>query len=258
MVTFWCTALAIVLAITAIVTHEAAHGVALRQAGFGIDEVAIGIPAFPRLVLPPSPRRPFRLTISPWLVWAYVKPACEMEELEALPYRQGTWFYGAGIAVNLVEGLALAAAAHAAAGTWIPAAWYAAAAVVVWVFRRQVVMFAVPVAGLAGMAVVFWELARDLQTGQSGGVAGIWTILLVRGPVAALYAGAIVALSLALLNMIPLMPLDGGRIAVAAVRRVFGDRGARVFARAGLIGVAVLFAAAFASDAGYLLRIFGA
>jgi regulator of sigma E protease len=82
----------------------------------------------------------------------------------------------------------------------------------------------------------------------------VGTVGIVRASAAALRVGlpyylelvALVSMSLALLNLLPLLPLDGGHIAVSiieAVRRRALPR--EVYERASLVGIALVLFVAF-------------
>jgi membrane-associated protease RseP (regulator of RpoE activity) len=246
MIIAW-TALAVFLSLGVICAHEAGHWLAFRDAGIGIRRVGIGLPFFP-------PRFTFRtrwgieVGVTPWLLGAWVEPDASPEQVSALPFRLAAWTSGAGVIVNLAAAAGILAAAAAVQGYWLAAVIYVAAAAVIWTVRRYLVL-AVPLLGAAITVWATWLLAGDLRTGKSGGVAGLPSLLVSHTPAAALTTAAVVSVGVSLINMIPLLPMDGGHIARAAILAWRGQRAAdRFAARSALAGLLLAVALPLLTD----------
>lgn len=247
------TALAVVLSLGVISAHEAGHGLAFRSAGIRIKKVGIGLPFFP-------PRFTFRtrwgvdVGVTPWLLGAWVEPDATPEQVSALPFRVSAWTAGAGVIVNLIAAAGLLAVAAAVDGRWLGAVIYAAAAAVIFAVRRYLAL-AVPLLGAAITVLVAWLLAGDLRTGQSGGVVALPSLLVSHTPAAAITTAAVVSVALSLVNMIPLLPMDGGHIVRAGLLAWRGKKAAdRFAARSALFGLALAVVLPLLTDILHLAR----
>lgn len=246
------TSVAAIATLAVLATHEAGHALALRRYGVPIVEAGLGLPFGPRITLKPTRRRPFRLSISLLLVGAYVTPDSDhMERLEALPYTDQAWYAGAGIAVNAVTGAALFAILRAVEHQWIPAAIFGGIAAVIVAAPRVFCAYIVPALALPVTAL----LAKTLTTsiGQPSGPVGVARLLHVSSPSNALWAAALVAVNLALFNIFPIYPLDGGRIASALVQRWAGRNASKVFQGGSALLMLGLLAYIVGDDAWWLI-----
>jgi membrane-associated protease RseP (regulator of RpoE activity) len=246
------TAATVVMYVALLAAHEMSHALALRQYGIPISEAGLGLPFAPRLLLKPTPRRPFALSISIWLFAAYVTPdEAHEKRLMALPYRDKAWFYGAGVVANAVIGTGLIATILAVQGSWLRALLWAAVTAALWIGRRWFVAYAVPILALPLMALFAWSLVAS--AGEPAGFVGMATVLAVPSGLVAIKTVAVVSLALAMLNMLPFYPFDGGRICGEVVHRWGGERGKDVFEIAGISLVLGLFAYSMISDVVWLL-----
>lgn len=170
----WST-VAAVLAYAGVVAHEAAHAVAFRRAGVRVAEIGFGAPFPPRITLEPTPRRPFALALSVWLVGAYVRPhEDDRERLHGLPYGDRAWINGSGIVVNLVLGLAMVVPVAVVGGRWGTAAVASGVAVLLWAVRRVFVAYVVPVLVLPVLGLFVWltfDIYSRSKSEFTGGLA---------------------------------------------------------------------------------------
>lgn len=247
----WTTATAI-LVLLALAVHEIAHAVVLRGYGVPIDEAGLGLPFPPRIVLRPTRRRHFRLSFSPWLIGAYVSfPEKHIGTINALPYRDRAWYAGAGITANLVSAGALWVIVDVITGRWQRALIIIAVTVAIVVWRKHVTAYLYPALGLPALALLAWSLADTF--GQPQGPVGFVQLAISHTPMDALIMGWAVSLSIALLNLIPLYPFDGGRIADYVIGGWFGDRIAGKFRVGTGVCALALLIYAFGSDFGWLV-----
>lgn len=241
------TVVAVSLLLIALGTHEAAHALALRRFGIPISEAGLGLPFAPRIVLPPTARRSFRLSLSIWLVGAYVTPHPDHEHrIRSLSYRDHAWYAGAGIVANIVMAGLLTFGEALWDGRFVTALASAAITASMWFGRRAFAAYVLPVLSLAVLVALIWSVVRTV--GQPQGVVGIARAVTVSSPRAAIEAGRTLALSLGLLNMVPIFPLDGGRIGALVVQRWIGTRADALFRRVGAAAAVVLVGYSTLSD----------
>lgn len=231
------TTLAVVLFILCVIVHEAAHAYALHQVGFTIKAAGLGLPLWPRLKLKPTARRPYSISVSPWIIAAYVQARDEDEEkIKKLSYWDQAWFSGAGVVANLAVGGMLVGVVLAIQGHIVPAFGWAGMGLLVWWAGRFVTAVMVPVVALGVFGLIIYTTVTttaQLVTGtgdpQMSGVLGIGKFLTVSTPLDALKVAALMSISLGLINMLPLRPFDGGRICGDLVRRWWGATAERVY-----------------------------
>ncbi len=97
-----------------------------------------------------------------------------------------------------------------------------------------------PVAGPIGIAIQIGEVFRD------------------RGPVLTLYVAGILSANLAVVNILPFPPLDGGRMLMITLKRIFGTRiTLRAEQLTYLVGFVFLFAFIIWVSGFDLVRLFG-
>lgn len=223
------TTVAVILVLLALATHEAAHALALRKLGFHIVEAGLGLPLPPRIVLPATSRIPFRLSLSPWLLGAYVEPDPKQQKaIDALPYIDRAWYSGAGVIANFITGGSIAAALFLANGRWVMSMMFTVGVVVLYLLRRYVAAYLLPVLGIPVLLWLGYLLTKNV--GQPQGPVGLGMDLVVSTPYHAIIVGGLaVSLALGIMNMIPIYPFDGGRIMDAALSRLFGAQSASVF-----------------------------
>lgn len=248
------TTVAVALVLLALAAHEAAHALVLRKLGFRIVEAGLGIPLPPRIVLPASRRIPFRLSLSPWLVGAYVTPdPAQQGAIDALPYRDVAWYSGAGVIVNLVSGGAFLAVLDVVNGRWVAFAICLGVTAALCVARRCVAAYVLPFVGVPVMLWLGYSLVKSV--GAPEGPVGVGALLVVSTPYQAILAGGMaVPLGVGILNTIPLYPFDGGRIMDAALSRLLGVRAASVFRVASSVLAGCLVAYSMLSDVVWLVR----
>lgn len=242
-------ALALVIALlTAVIIHEAAHAVAMNKAGFRVTQAGLGLPAAPRLRFQ---WRGVEWSASIWLLGAYVgTSADDAQRLEKLPYHDRAWILNAGIVANLVSGFALLAAGLTLEGHLMGAAIASGLAVVVWAARRPVASLLLPALAIPSLILLAVSLASILFAGDGRiGYAGMSDLVPAGFTLVDLVvlAGQI-SVALALLNMVPIGPLDNARVCAPIIEKVAGATARRWFDRVGLGTLVVLTLASISSD----------
>lgn len=254
MTTVWWTVVAVACLALTIIVHEAAHAIVLRSLGIRVVEFGIGMFA-PRLRFA-LPRSDVTVSVSPWLLGAYVRPDPAQEhQMRVLSYRDSTWYAGAGIVVNLVLGGALLAVIALFDGRTLHALITGACTALVWWFRRWFCSYVLPVLGVPILVWTVFMLAHGLgePQGPVGAVDMVTTELMNVSPVHAISVLGALSVAIGVINILPLYPLDGGRIASAALQRLIGTRAADIFQDATVVLSLGLMVYAVASDVWWLI-----
>lgn len=218
----------VVLVIFLIMAHEAGHFVAMRKRGVKVLELTIGIPV-PYLTYnfrwSRFPDTLFR--ISPLLFLAYVKPENGRTLMESLSYRDQAIISGAGVTVNFFMAVLLLMAGatlkHLADRDLL---WHVAnsgaylfVAFLIFVFRGWLCRL-MPFLGTVFFIVLIGMIFKDPSGTVNGPVGTVKIITDYSISLAsALTLGGGISLSLGILNMLPLLPMDGGHITRALLKR---------------------------------------
>jgi membrane-associated protease RseP (regulator of RpoE activity) len=256
-------ALAVLLIILSIAAHEFGHACAMKSIDVRFDEAGLGIP-IPRvpclrLSFKRNGKPPLILCLHPLMLGAYVKvPADEQAKLDALPYKDKAFIFGAGILANLIfAGVLLTGANFAYFGFTIVAMltdtrFIVTAGITLFLilFPKFFCRYLVPVLGLAMLGLVIWAVLNDPLKSLAGPIGiGKMVANFSVSIMMAVNMGAIVSLALATCNALPFYPLDGGLIAGCILQKSgAGPRVMRVFRIAGITAFVLLVAAAFSID----------
>lgn len=214
-------AFGILVLIIALILHEAGHAVAMTRRGVEIKAVGLGLPFSKKLRLTLRSRfLPYPFVITPFLLGAYVQPTEKgMEQLKQLSYKDQAVCYTAGIIVNIVSGalvLGVVAMMYQVTGydEWGRAGWIAViagvTALVFVVFRRAVSQI-LPLLSVTVLVLLVYLLVGSLNS-VGGPVAVVEMVTSGSDIRESLWVGGIMSLNLAFLNMLPIVPLDGGRV----------------------------------------------
>lgn len=227
--TIFSSVLAILGFIGVIAAHEIGHAVVLRKLGYPIKEIGLGLPFGPRIVLKPTPKREYALSLSPFLVMAYVRPEEEdHDKIESGPYKDYAWFSGVGIIVNVAIGAELLAIYRFIQGDHKKAAILLAVALITVIARKFIVRYVVPAIAVPIAVLIFWSISKSVidwlnrVPSQHSDKAFVVQFLIVDTPLKALAAVGAISLVLGIANALPMRPLDGGRICQAVVTHWLG------------------------------------
>lgn len=223
-----------------ILVHESGHFLAARMLGLPVKRFSVGLG-------PTVWRRTWRgvelrLGVVPVAGYVMLNYKGQREYL-ALPLHRRILFSLAGPAANLVMAVFLALALSLAQ---VPVTWYS-------VFVGPVVL---TYHLFSGIFSSFLELF-----GQSQSVSGVLGIVaeggryMGSGLVESLYFGLVISLNLAFLNLLPVPPLDGGRILLDVMQRL-SRRSTRLYIPLSLAGVVVVIALMIYATAQDISRYF--
>jgi membrane-associated protease RseP (regulator of RpoE activity) len=277
-------ALAILFFVLAVAIHELGHAWAMREAGIKVERLGIGLPLQPNLVIRSNFLRRifgarFRLSISPWILGAYVKPYGQVEIHDRkVSLREDVYISGAGPIANIImlflfsavlilleNDLGTKGAMHYYFGIqfvgygWVIASGFFVAAVLTWVFRKWIALYLLlPI----GVYVVYKTI--DIMMGMSFGtlVASSGGLVLISEIASkttsvrdAVYFGMTINFLLAFTNLLPFHPFDGGRITTSLLRKVT-SKGAAYIQRVGMLLVYTLIIFCLYADGVRLLNYF--
>lgn len=254
MTTFAVIAVSVLIALAA---HEAAHAVVMHRLGVRINQAGLGLPLSPVLTIPPRGRRTFALTLSPWLVAAYVHPhPDDHKKLEQLPYRDQAWAYNAGIVVNLTLGLAVGGVMRLVLDGTVRGLVMLGLAAAVWFGQRLVCAYVLPALAVPVLVWVGYLLAQTWSQGETGAGFSSMGGLLEPGVAGAVGMFAALNLSIGVMNMLPLMPLDNSKVLEMVLRQWMRMRGRALTAyrTSGAIAMLGLLLLSFGTDAWVLAR----
>ena len=193
-----------------LMVHELGHAIEMRNKGIPIESLGIGLDIWvlPSVEFPIGFFPDATFKISPLLLGAHVTPTEEGGQLmEQLPYSEFSSIVGMGVWVNLMVGLFflsivfLTSARRKENRSRIVLTL--SLLVLLGIGRGIFVSYLIPVLGILMLVYVVINY-KDLR----GPLGAIRELLKVR--ITAVIAG--ISISLGLLNMVPLFPLDGGRI----------------------------------------------
>lgn len=223
-------AIFIALLVVALVAHELNHGLKMRRYGIQIAEVGLGflIPGLRRFSISIRTSS-FVFKINPILLGAYVEPV-DKKAIKALPYSQQAHIAGAGPIANLMMASVLFFVLYILAWALMGFSWELVVRlfiailffIIFWKCSRVLSVYVFPVLGLAVAGFLIWSLIT-FGVGESL-IGPIGIVQLGKSAVnisEILVLGFAISLGLGLINLLPIIPLDGGRILLALIERVF-------------------------------------
>ncbi len=237
--------------LSALVIHEAAHGIVLHKLGFPLKEAGIGMPLGPQLRIKKNRRVPFDLTLSMIPVMAYVMPKPEdADRLDALSYRDKTWYLNVGIVSNLLLGAGLIGATALIDRKWLIAAGAAAVTAVIWTARRLIAAYLLPALSIPALGFIVWSMVGyNFSIDHTGfGLAAMASDVPSGMNLASvLWFIAAVNIAIAVLNATPIFG-DNGKVVHALLTRWTTPKIARVYEIGAITAVFAVFAVAILSD----------
>lgn len=238
------TLLTVVLVVVIFVGHEAGHFVAMRRQGIEVPSAGFGFITGTTITLKKSPWGLKKINLGYVPLGAYVLPSDEgQEKLDKLPYGAYSWCLGAGVWANVMIGFGLMVSANLIMHSWTRALIEFGILVVLW-FGRKVFAYIVPYLGVAALALTVWAYIAQ----PTAGWVEFGTAMHSTGLVKTLTDGAAVSLGMGAFNMIPMTPLDGGKMARHLLRGRVSERADNILVWTGVALVLSTFVYGFLID----------
>ena len=251
--------LTVILCLLAITFHELGHAYAMYRCGVPIERIGLlGIP----VKGVPFLKKDFtlnggitRFEIHPLIIGAFVKP--KDESLESQGTLNKVYIFGAGPLVNILY----AAVLFSISGIRIPTAtlwgqeiwllgWMPAIAIVTFLFFKPLCRFVVPMLGMVMLVSLALTLLSENIQNAVGGPLTIIKILIngyTKMEPFGVFGGAFIAgifsLLIGLTNMLPFVPMDGGRIFHAYLEKISQYAGQWFFKFSFVLFLALVFLA---------------
>lgn len=255
-----------------LVIHEAAHAIAMRRYGVEIKEAGLGIPIPGFIFRFRVPWLSFPLTLSPILLGAYVEPTPRgNQQTNALPYRERALIFGAGVLGNVLVGSLLTIIALfifkdlGEPAVYIRLIAMTAIALVIVRFSKLFCSIGIPILGLAFVGLLLYTLIPGLienfqESALHGGAPADKDPILI-GPIGITHEATTlktaievfrlavaISFGIGIFNMLPLLPLDGGRIFGMIIERVLGKQALPLFGLVSIVAIVTLIFLIFAGD----------
>jgi len=242
-----------------IVVHELGHAMAMRQYNIPIESIAFGIklPKIPSLATWKS-KKYFpgaRIEINHIPLFAYVMPKWQaLEKMENLPYNQAAIVFGTGVLNNIFFFLIMTMAStltddiSQGALDWGLQLIILCLIALLWIFRRFFCKYLIPFFGIIMLVLIAFLIYKD-PSGSVGGPITIGKIIAEKSiSLSSLFQiTAIISLSVAIFNMLPISPLDGGKI-ISARLRTISNKLNTYYEYTGYVLTAVLVGLALGND----------
>lgn len=259
--------LSVILGIASVSAHELGHYCAMRRYGVAVKAVALfGIPAkwLPRFRWKVGDED---WSVSPLLpIGAFVMPRQETN-VAALPFWDQVHVYANGATANLAFTATLAGIGFSArivegggdpVGALLPTICGVTLAAIVWKLQRYVpalFIAAAPFLAFLILKSIFSVSPPEALDAGAGGPVALGSLLSkARHLSDALMLPALVSLNLAAFNLLPIPPLDGGQILLAATKKVAGEKAAEALLIFGALGILALMVYALGLDVARIVK----
>ena len=215
-------ALTILLIVLSIFCHEYGHLWAMHKYGIKVKKMGIGLPLSFLTLKIQHPKICFGvpLYLSPLVLLGYVQPEDE-EYLAQLNTEKQLHIDGMGILMNIIFSACMSILASRNITTSVLSAIIA---IVVLVFNKEICKYILPVLSLSTIVfvpIIFVNTVRLVpDAGHSTSVQVSSVFALITGYQEALLMASLISIGLAAINILPLVPLDGGKI-ISIVGRIW-------------------------------------
>ncbi len=218
--------LSIVLFALSISVHELGHAFAMRH--YGVKLRSICLLGFGQTI--------FKFTLPHWFgntpvliklfpIGAFVEPSEEgSEKIEGLKYSEYVHIYGAGIIANCLYSGALLLISALISGFVEKELVIAMILIIIGLFPRYSSHLIIPVGLFIAFVISFIAIDSPAKiVNDSGSFISIVEMMQGRSNnlVEVTKFGAILSFSVAIFNVLPLIPLDGGRIFLRLLKNIF-------------------------------------
>jgi Zn-dependent protease len=221
------TMLTAVAVLLSVVAHEMMHAVAVHRLAVDTPRAGLGFfwPRWRVGTLRWWGQRT-EVFVSPWLLGAWVSSDSSPEaraKLDAARWRDFAWFCGAGVWINTVLGFVFLGLAAGMVGHPLLFVAFACTAVVVAALGDRFTAYVAPLLWPAAVASLVWGMVATLGdvaagNGQPLGLVGIARLLVAHDLHDLVALVGVINVGLAVSNMLPFMPLDGGQMFTRLLR----------------------------------------
>lgn len=249
-------ALGIFIIIFSIIIHELAHAVEMRRNGILIKEIGLGIP-IPKITFSFFDKWFFscKISISPLIIGAFVKPFSDEEEkIDRLPYNKLAVICGAGPWINLVFGSILLMAGKIIEPDYGFKLIYFVPVAALLLSKKIFSRYFSIIIGLIAMFYLSSSITDAIfgaakMSDTVGGPVALTRMVSQESInfVSAMVIGGFISISVGVFNLLPIGPLDGGRIMSALIRK-YNERASVVYNIAGYVVFGVLIILALSND----------
>lgn len=250
------TFLVITTIILSLVVHELGHAIEMKKRGIEIEEMGIGI-KIPWLALAfKSTYFDCPVYISPLLLGAYVKPTpAGKKTMEGLDYKDQAIIYGAGVWMNFSFTLFLLIISIFVKPLPMVGAIALSVCLVVILMKNFFCRYVILLIGIASLGLLAYIFVSAPIQETVGGPASVFrhaseAKTLAQGLVFSIF----ISLNLALINCLPFLPLDGGRILRALLLKWRLERTALAVSYIGVISMFAIVVVALINDIGSFVR----
>lgn len=221
-------AITLVLVIASMIAHELGRFFAMRSCGITVREIAIGLP----LSYVPKIRMRFRRILGrtsvvcyPVILGAYVLPTKRGQvRLASSSYRDAAYVYGMGPWASFAFGILLFFVSLVI--NECPFEYFVKTMVLAtgvlglfWLLRRIFCLIVIPLASVPLMMAMGYLVAQKPSESLMGPIGIGQTIAQHATSLdTAIFLAAVISISVGLMNILPLVPLDGGGIVEAWLR----------------------------------------
>jgi regulator of sigma E protease len=253
-------AISIAVVMTLVFIHELGHAALMRKYAIPIKSIAVGLGPLLWSRHWSYFNAPLELRLLPF--GGYVQPdQAYRKKMDRLPWLNSIDILGAGVHINLLAGfvlIAYAAPFHKGVPSmnWgLLAFTFAYASCLAHEKIRKWLSVLMPFVGVIGIYLLIREIMRlPLEESLGGPIAVIKLAADFKSIPELVLKTAVVSLSLAAMNLLPLGILDGGQILRSIMRRLGMKRAAGVVSGFGTLTLLVLITIALWNDITGLLK----
>ena len=242
---------------TAVIIRELGHAFAMKSHKIAIKRFGIGWPIIP-FALTIKVRNFAPVSIHPLLIGAYVEPESG-DDITSLHSRCQDKISAAGVFWNLTTAAALFVALGLLHGKLMWPAIVAVTAISVLYLKERLMLDSLlPSLGIAAIASLVIYSLNTVPTGDTGNAAivGPIGIVDVLGSLRMSFFDMLFAISLmfGITNMLPIPPLDGGRVLLTFLKRIGAPK--MVAQSVSIVGMIFILGVLFFTTTGDISRLF--
>ena len=230
------TTIFVILFLMAVFLHEYGHLSAMHKNGIKVNNLSIGVPIGPMIVIR-HPKLCFGIPvqISPFLIMGSVRPE-NPEEIDELSFDKQLEIYGGGIVMNCLFSIFLLLSITKK--LWVAVSCLILG-IVILKFRAKVCTYVLPLLSAFAVVIIPWLVMTAAKmvpdAGQNSSLALQEIAEHVSDLRMAVLFASVSSVCMAVFNLVPLMPLDGGRLVLVYFKKWFPEKLIRVYTGATIV-----------------------